>query len=109
MNINFPKIFQHFDEVAGCVTGRVLTDDEKAVTHASIVDTFHVARREKIPFAAAFEKTYPLMPARMDFPEVYEVLRRKRGHIEGLLEGKREMPERKGQYDLDETLRTIPD
>jgi len=93
MNTNFPTIFQKFDETAARETGRTLTDDEKAVAHTAIVDAFHVAKRERIPFASAFEKTYPLMPARKEFSDVYEVLRRKRGHIEALLEG-RGMPER---------------
>ena len=86
----FTGIFHHFDDAAFRSLGRNLTKDEKALAHTAIVDAFVTAKRERIPFSAAFEKSYPGMPGRTEFSEVYEVLRRKRGHLERLLEGKNE-------------------
>ncbi|MCC6274071.1 MAG: hypothetical protein IT572_11465 [Deltaproteobacteria bacterium] len=83
--LSFRRIFDFLDEVGAQTFARELNADEKAIAHSAVARAFGVARRESLPFAAAFEKTYAQLPALEEFRTLYELVRRQRGKLEKML------------------------
>lgn len=76
--------YSFIDGVAEEKFKRNLTEDEKALAHSAIHEAFELCKRENIPFATAFEKILPTLPAWEEFETLFQTVREKRGSLERL-------------------------